>query len=172
MFPEDDDEASRALRELRETIKSFSNDFCGNKTPFDLTVLRWCIGSLLKNDLLRDEQKSILEEFLTNDVALTEIADVLNMRFKDLRNWSWEAEDGMFYEPRRQLNGKYRIMMDEDILQAVFLHFIGITWSVALKRRFRELVANKSVWKGATQMPREDLYRQQYFLGKDAVFHQ
>jgi hypothetical protein len=170
MFPEDDDEASRALRELRETVKSFGNDFCGRKTPFDLTVLRWCIGSLLKNDLLRDEQKSILEEFLTNDVALTEIADVLNMRFKDLHNWSWEAEDGMFYEPRRQLNGKYRIMMDEDILQAIFLHFIGITWSVALKRCFRALVANKSVWKGAVRMPREDLYRRQYFLGNDDVF--
>jgi hypothetical protein len=170
MFPEDDDEASRALRELRETVKNFSNDFYGKKTPFDLTVLRWCIGSLLKNDLLRDEQKSILEEFLTNDVALTEIADVLNMRFEDLHNWSWEAEDGMFYEPRRQLNGKYRIMMDEDILQAIFLHFIGITWSVALKRRFRELVADKSVWKGAIRMPREDLYQQQYFLGEEAVF--
>jgi hypothetical protein len=169
MFPEDDDEASRALRVLRETVKSFSNDFCGRKTPFDLNVLRWCVRSLLKNDLLRDEQKSILEEFLTNDVALTEIADVLNMRFKDLRNWSWEADDGMFYEPRRQLNGKYRIMMDEDILQAVFLHFIGVTWSVALKQRFRALVANKSVWKGAVRMPQEDLYRQQYFLGTDAV---
>jgi hypothetical protein len=169
LFPEDDDDASRALRELRETIKSFSNGFCGKKTPFDLTVLRWCIGSLLRNDLLRDEQKSILEEFLTNEVALTEIADVLNMRFKDLRNWSWEAEDGMFYEPRRQLNGKYRIMMDEDILQAIFLHFIGISWSVALKQRFRALVANKSVWKGAIRMPREELYRQQYFLGNDAV---
>jgi hypothetical protein len=170
MFPEDDDEASRALRELRETVEFFGNDFCGKKTPFDLTALRWCIGSLLKNDLLRDEQKSILEEFLTNDVALTEIADVLNMRFKDLHNWSWEAEDGMFYEPRRQLNGKYRIMMDEDILQAVFLHFIGVTWSVALKPCFRELVANKSVWKGAIQMPGEDLCRQQYFLGNDFAF--
>src|SRR5271170_2871321 len=86
MFPEDDDEASYALRELRETVKSFSNDFCGKKTPFDLTVLRWCIGSLLKNDLLRDEQKSILEEFLPNDVALTEIGAVFTMRLKDLTN--------------------------------------------------------------------------------------
>ena len=169
LFPEDDDEASRALRELRGAMKSFSEVYLGRKTAFDLYALRWCIRSLLTNDLLNDEQKNILEEFLTNDVVLTEIADVLNMRFKDLRNWSWEAEDGMFYEPRRQLNGKYRIMMDEDILQAIFLHFIGITWSVELKHNFRALVAKKAFWKGPEQMSREELYRQQYYLGKSAV---
>ena len=98
--------------------------------------------------MLKDGQKGIQEEFLTNDIVLTEIADVLNMRFKDLREWSWEAEGGLFYEPRRQLNEKYRIMMDEDILQAIFIHLIGVTWSVELKRSFRTLVARKSFWKG------------------------
>lgn len=80
-----------------------------------------CIGSLLKNDLLGDEQKSIQEEFLANNVVLAEVG--LNMRFADLRNWSWEADDRMFYELRRPLNGKFRIMMGDDILQAIFLHF-------------------------------------------------
>jgi hypothetical protein len=53
---------------------------------------------------------------------------MLNMKYKDLKNWSWDAGDaGMPVEPRRQLNGKYRIMMDEDVLQALLLHYIGVT---------------------------------------------
>jgi hypothetical protein len=83
MFPEEDGGAIYVLQDLRKAIKSLSKEFSGRKTPFDLSVLRWCIGSLLKSDLLSEEQKSILEEFLANNVVLAEI-DVLNMRFVDL----------------------------------------------------------------------------------------
>jgi hypothetical protein len=119
-----------------------------------------CIGSQLKNDLLGDEQKSIQEEFLANNVVLVDVADVLNMRFADLRNWSWEADDGMFYEPRRLLNGKFRIMMGDDILQAIFLHFVGIPWSVQLNHSFKSLMVWKSLWKCPIQMSNEELYGQ------------
>lgn len=129
-FPEEDEEVICVFQDLREAIKRFSKEFSGRKTPFDLSVLRWSIGSLMKNDLLRDEQESIQEEFLANEVVPPEIADVLNMLFADLRNRSWEVDEKMFYEPRRQFNGTFRITMDEDILQAIFLHFIGITWPV------------------------------------------
>lgn len=83
MFPEEGEEAIYGLQDLRKAIKSFSKEFSGRKTPFDLSVPRWCIGSLLKSDLLSEEQKSTLEEFLANDVVPAKI-DVLRIRFADL----------------------------------------------------------------------------------------
>jgi len=95
--------------------------------PFDEQTLIWSLKALLSNDLLRDDKKAILEEFLKDEVARGEICDVLNMQYSDLENWSWDAgEEGLPVQPRSQLNGKVRIMMDEDVLQAIFLHYIGI----------------------------------------------
>jgi len=48
-------------------------------------------------------------------------------------------------EMRRHLNGKYRIIMDEDIIQAIFLHFIGLKWSVEFKKRFTDIF-NSRAW--------------------------
>ena len=99
-----------------------------------------------------DDAKQTLNEFTSNDVVLDEIADVLNLRFADLDNWSWQAEEGMYYEPRRQLNGKYRIMMDMDILQAMFLHYIAVSWCGHLKEVFGRLPKDRKFWRGSKKM--------------------
>jgi hypothetical protein len=84
-------------------------------SPFDEKTLVWSLKGLLNNDLLKDEKKAILEEFLKDDVARGEICDVLNMQHADIKNWSWEVGgEGLPVEPRKQLNGKVRIMMDEE----------------------------------------------------------
>jgi len=94
----------------------------------------------LTNDLLSEKKKTTIGDFLRNKAVLTEIADVLSMRFANLQGWSREAEDGRPVEPRRQLNGKYRIMMNEDILQAILLHYVGVSWSIQFKSEFKYLI--------------------------------
>ncbi len=133
--------------------------------------MEWCIKNLLRNDLLNDQQKAILKDFLTNEVAVGEIADVLNLRFGDLENWSWETERGMFYKPRRQLNGKYRIMMDEEILQAIFLHFICVKWTVEMKAIFTTIVGNLRVWPAPCidQIPGEEQRDLDFYLGSKMI---
>lgn len=69
-------------------------------------------------------------------------------------------------EPRRQLNGKYRIMMDEDVLQAVLLHFIGVTWGVAVKRILTTTMRYGAIWKHHIGVPQEETDKRQYYLGK------
>ena len=158
--------AAKALKELREQVKEAGDALVSTSNPFDEHALRWCINGLLKNELLTEQKKTLLGEFLQNKVVLTEIADVLNMRFANLQGWSW-GSDGILVQPRRQLNGKYRVMMDEDILEAIFLHYIGIVWSVRMKHVLKRLVSNKAVWKSSQEpMPREELYRRKYYLGK------
>ena len=158
------DDAAKALRSLRDEVKSISNNLLASSSPFNVFVLTWCIKGLLKNDLT-EHKKTLLEEFLHNKVVLMEIADVLNMRFANLGKWSW-GEDGICVEPWKQLNGKYRVMMDEDILQAIFLHYIGLTWAVKMKSALRRVVQHPKVWKKSTApLSRAETRRPEYFLG-------
>ena len=156
----------KAYKRLHDGIFNVGENMRKHTKPFDSTSLDWCIRGLLNNELLNDEKKATLQEFLPNDIALAEIADVLNMRYADLSNWSWDAgEQGMPVMPRKQLNGKYRIMMDEDVLQAIFLHYIGTMWCVETKRILSDVIQYTSIWKQGAKMPQDVKDRRQYYLG-------
>lgn len=90
------DYAETLLNDIRTRVARFAVQLKERATPFNQAILKQCISALLTNDLLNDDAKMTLSEFSTNDVVLDEIADVLNLRFSDLDNWSWEADDGTF----------------------------------------------------------------------------
>jgi hypothetical protein len=161
----EDDHARGLLDGIRKENASFARRFKEAAAPFDSHMLKKCIRALLGNDLLNDDAKSTLSDFSTNEIVLNEIADVLNLRFADLDNWSWEAEDGMYYEPRRQLNGKYRIMMDMDILQAIFLHYIAVSWCAHLKQMFARLPIDSKFWRDGERMTEDERTRHYFFTG-------
>jgi len=162
------DEGAKALRNLREKVKNHGDYMLADKTPFDETSLTWCIKGLLAEDLLSEEKQNALRDFLENKLVLNETADVLNMRFEDLKSWTWDANGGIPVMPRQQLNGKYRIWMDEDVLQAILIHYIGISWCVSLKMSLTELVKFGSIWRweDGSPMPQEELDRRSYYLGR------
>jgi hypothetical protein len=62
------------------------------------------------------------------------------------------------------LNGKTRIMMDVEILQAIFLHYIAISWCAHLKAMFARLPHSKSFWNNRGRMRTEDKARHYYFM--------
>jgi hypothetical protein len=160
------DVGAKALERLRRNIEWMGTYRKKNKAPFDDRTIRWCLKGLLANDLLRDDKKAILQDFLRDEVARTEICDVLNMKIADLKNWEWDAgEEGLPVEPRRQLNGKYRIMMDEDILDAIFLHYIGMTWNVGMKTVLCDVARDTGIWKHNVNVPEDVKDRRRYFLG-------
>ena len=154
----------KALNRMRKGIETYGDRAMENHTPFDERTLRWCIKGLLNNDLLNDEKKTMLQIFLDDAVVLLEMANVLNMRWVDIRNWSWDSgETGMPVEPRRQLNGKFRTMMHEDVLQAILLHYIGMTWSVYIKSTLSDVIRYTSIWKHQTRVAQDDCDRRQYY---------
>jgi hypothetical protein len=161
----DDDHAEKILKETRNGISQFAAELKQRTVPFDSHIIKASIRSLLTNSLLNDDAKATLSDFSTNDVVLNEIADVLNLRFSDLDNWTWEADEGLYYEPRQQLNGKYRIMMDQDILQAIFLHYIAVSWCVELKSQFSNILCNERFWKGPKIMTADEEARYNFFMG-------
>ncbi|KAI1171649.1 hypothetical protein F4777DRAFT_591057 [Nemania sp. FL0916] len=163
------DESEKSLKSLRSTIENHEYRlFLQEKEPFDRDTLRWCVNGLLAEDLLSDEKQDALREFLENPVVLDEIADVLNLRFADFDSWSWEAgEQGIPVLPRPQLNGKVRIWQDEDVLQSIFIHYIGIKNCVELKSALNAFLNNQEGpwnWSGGrTAMRNVDRVRYEYF---------
>ena len=166
LFPGTDME--RALAYLRIDIGSECSGLIADSKPFDNRWLKWSIDALLSEDLLSDEKQAILREFLENDLVLGEIADVLNMRYADFDSWEWDAgPDGIPVLPRQQLNGKYRIWMDEDVLQAIFVEYVGIRCCNFLSKRLRSFVGRHDVWRWepGTAMTAMDSLRRSYYLG-------
>lgn len=138
--------------------------FSGPK-QFNESVLRWTIAGLLASGLLTEEKRAALKDFLSNPIILAEVADVLNMRMASIDSWSWEME-GLPVEQRRHVNGKYHIYVDEDLLQAIFLQFIGVKWCVFFKEAFTTFSKFDGAWTSLREpIPMSTRKRREYFLG-------
>jgi hypothetical protein len=162
LFITDKKAAASTIEELRNKVEDFENDLA-SPGQFNVRTLRWVIQGLQASDLLPNEKREVLKDFLSNDVILTEIGDVLSMRLSALDRWTWG--DHVPLEQRRKLNGSYSIHMHEDVLQAIFLHYIGVKWSVFFRNAFLS-IRNDNAWKSSkTEVTKKDIVRRQYFMG-------
>ncbi|KAE8155308.1 hypothetical protein BDV25DRAFT_146468 [Aspergillus avenaceus] len=165
------DEASQsALRSLRKKVSAACVQLWEQKDPFTKTTVRTTVQGLLMEDLLSEEKQETLKYFLEKDVALKEVADVLNMRYADLESWDWHADGGLPVLPRQQLNGKYRIWIDDDVLQAIFTQYIAVSLCNSLKALLTDFIKDSSVWNwhpGLRKTERDGL-RRQFYLSPSA----
>ncbi|KXX73036.1 hypothetical protein MMYC01_210502 [Madurella mycetomatis] len=162
-----DEESQKALERLREKIANASSDFMSETTPFDEESLTSCIKGLLTEDILSDEKQAILRDFLESEVAKAEIADVLNMRFSGLKQWHWDAgENGIRVMPRAGLNGKYRIWADDDILQMIFVQYIGVKLCNIIKPALKSFMSDVCArdLDGHRAPSTEEAQRSSYYL--------
>ncbi|RDW80408.1 hypothetical protein BP5796_05106 [Coleophoma crateriformis] len=156
-------EISTALEGIRAKVRHAEMTIA-NPDQFTDATLRWTIDGLLSSDLLTDEKRGVLKDFLKNPVILNEVADVLNMRIAALDTWSWDSEVAI--EQRRHVNGNYHIYMHEDLLQAIFLQYIGVRWSVSFKEIFNAFADSEGAWKSPrTRISKLEKQRREYFLG-------
>lgn len=159
--PEDSKHLVKVLKSLRAKVVEFENELA-RSNEINITTLGWAIRGLISSDLLNDEKRAALRDFLGNSTILGEIADVLMMRMTSLRDWTWGLEVPL--EERRQLNGTFSIYTHEDLLQAIFLQHIGVRWSVFWKKTLTEF--RKEVWTSPrTSISLMDRKRREYFLG-------
>lgn len=157
----------QALKELRESIQKFGTELATSGEWFDVEELQWVSKALMKTDLLSNEKTTILKEFMRNKEVMQEVADVLNMRLASLDSWGWGG-DGIPIEMRRQLNGKYRVFMDEDLLDSLLLQYLGSKWAVKLREVFTKFLRSYAWSPMHEDIPEEYKERRKYFLGSDA----
>ena len=161
--PDDSKALIRATEKLRERVHKHEQDMM-KPGAFNTSTLHWAMSGLLSSDLLTEEKRGVLRDFMSSATILNEIADVLNMRMAALDSWSWGT--AVSVEQRRQLNGTYSVYMDEEILQAVFLQYIGVKWSVFFKQAFSIFRKTQGVWKTPwLSVPSLDKKRREFYLG-------
>jgi hypothetical protein len=88
LFIIDKKSAASAIQNLRNEVEDFEHSLSG-PGKFSVRTLRWVIKGLQNSDLLPNEKREVLKDFLSNDVILSEIGDVLSMRLQALERWSW-----------------------------------------------------------------------------------
>ncbi|KAF5867639.1 uncharacterized protein Bfra_010614 [Botrytis fragariae] len=156
-------QAKKALIALRKEVETFGNTLSA-PGQFNPTVLRWTIDGLISSGLLSDEKRAALKDFLASPVILTEVADVLNMRLASIDIWEWNRDIAV--EQRRHLNGTHHMFIDEDLLEALFLQYIGVKWSVFFKKAFIDFSNFDGAWSKMNKpIPPIDLIRREFYLG-------
>ncbi|KAI4186004.1 MAG: hypothetical protein L6R41_003775 [Letrouitia leprolyta] len=150
------------LEDLRARMKAF------DLGKFDKDSLKWCIKGLFKTDLLVPSKRAALLDIKDNSLVLGEMVDVLNIQIDNIDQWSW-GDEPIPIELRRQVNGKYRFYMDEELLQALLIYFVGIKWSVHIKEAFTKFF-HSGAWKQSSYraLDRKARARREDFLGNAA----
>ncbi|KAL8958603.1 MAG: hypothetical protein Q9183_005804, partial [Haloplaca sp. 2 TL-2023] len=148
------------LETFRATMRDFELD------RFDLASMKWCIRGLLKLDTLIPGKRTALSDIKGNDTVLNEMVDVLNIQLDEIDQWSW-GDQPVSIEMRRQTNGRYRVYMDEEIMQALLLHFIGIKWTVHFKTACKGFL-HWGAWQQSAfrSMDKEHRLRRKDFLNE------
>jgi hypothetical protein len=96
------EQAFKALEALRASVEAFEASLA-TPSQFDNATLKWIIEGMLGSDLLTDEKRAVLKDFISNTVILSEVADVLNMCMTALLNWG--CGGNIAIGQRRHLNG-------------------------------------------------------------------
>lgn len=69
-------------------------------------------------------------------------------------------------EQRRHVTSKYHIYIEEDLLQAIFLQYIGVKWSVFFKKAATDFL--NQAWKSIRpSIPKDETLRRKWFLGAE-----
>lgn len=164
LFTDNGDEktTSKALHTLRQRVKGYEESLNGPR-QFSNSTLTWAIDGLLQSDLLDNDKRAALRDFKRNQLVLGEIADVLNMRMAALSSWSWG--DCVDVEQRRKVTGTYSVYMHEDLLQAIFLQYMGVKWSVFFCATFKQFTNSVGPSRPRdNEIPKAEMAKLKHFL--------
>ena len=155
-------EAIDNLVKLRDAIEIVCRNL--QEEEIDVPHMKVLVNGVIASDLLSEEQTAVLKQVRNSPTWLGEMVDVLNLQLRTIESWSWET-DAVVLELRRQLNGKYRFYMQEEVTQALLMHHIGLQFSSAFAR-IGDVFLNSFGWKRYSGVDQADQAKWRYFIGK------
>ncbi|CAO3669518.1 unnamed protein product [Umbelopsis vinacea] len=142
-FDVEDVKIKKVLAQMRKSTEKF----CDTLLEEDINTyrLKCCVEGLLGTDLLNTEKQTTLKQLKENDPYLQDLATLLTSRLKAIKYWTW-PEKGVYVDVRRGIAGRYRAFLDEDIITALFLQYIGVRFAVHFKTELRNIY-DSDIWK-------------------------
>lgn len=118
------------LRKIRSSISTA----CKREILVTKEVVTDAIRGVLSSDQLTSEKRRALLDISNKDNVLSEIADILSIdtHLDSIRRWSW-GDNPITVQMRKAINGKYRVYLDLDLLDAILIQCIGQSISVNIR---------------------------------------
>ncbi|KAI8578415.1 hypothetical protein K450DRAFT_272833 [Umbelopsis ramanniana AG] len=128
------------IKKVLDTARMNTGLFCKKLLEDDITVsgLKTCVEGLLGCDLLNAEKQTTLRQLMESEPYLQDLATLLSSRIKAVKYWNW-PEKGVHVDVRRSIAGRYRAFLDEDIITALFLQYIGAQFAIHMKGELRKM---------------------------------
>ncbi|KAH7397015.1 hypothetical protein DE146DRAFT_658429 [Phaeosphaeria sp. MPI-PUGE-AT-0046c] len=155
---------SSSLAFLRQDMKEFAEEAMSDGMEIGQDFLMWCIADLLKNDLISDDKKRVLSDYLQSPIALKELASIIGA--KSIRHWNYKnAEAGLPVTIRQDAEGKPRVAIEESMIDMLFLHCAGIGFAMKLKSCLNRYIGcSKSFQPPYLEV--EESTKRDFFLGR------
>ncbi|KAH8725111.1 hypothetical protein GQ44DRAFT_682121 [Phaeosphaeriaceae sp. PMI808] len=154
----------RGLEDIRIDLQTFAEDLLTDGVETDQEHLGWCILDLLKSDVVDKDKKKILEGYLQSPIALRELVAIMNM--KSVRDWDYKnASKGLSVTALQNAEGQHYIAVEENVVDLLFLHTVGMGWAEKLKSCLSTAVQihGSFTTKGLSI---EEINKREYFLGR------
>ncbi|KAF7723622.1 hypothetical protein EC973_001816 [Apophysomyces ossiformis] len=139
LFEAESHEMEEELVSVRKGMKSFCDSL--RKNPVTPDEVLQCVQGLAKADALSASKTAGLDAFKGNNSLLEDTAALLTKKLVDMESWSW-SNDGLNMVVRRGIAGKYRYFADYNIIERIFLQYIGVEFAVQLKKTLTSLFSN------------------------------
>jgi hypothetical protein len=148
------------LQGIRNNMQAYGNELANGNMEIDQEGLHWAITDLMDNSLICPRKKETLGAYLQSPIALQGLATTLKM--KKFHSWNYKnAETGLPITVRQDSDGQYRVVVEEDIVDMLFLHCTAMGWALNLKECLTNAAHNTFV---STPLSQAELDKRSYFL--------
>ena len=101
--------------------------------------------NLLDNDGIIPNTKTDLARYLQSATARRQLAGILNM--KSIKSWSYRnTEQGLLIKILSEASGACRVLLDEGVVDVLFLRLLASRWGAIFRECFRDLVEDSSMF--------------------------
>ncbi|KAJ4359501.1 uncharacterized protein N0V89_000056 [Didymosphaeria variabile] len=131
------------LQKLRRQMENYGEDLLFGEDKLNVELVEWCVEDLHGNGLLSAEKRSTLQGYLQSEAAMRELTEILNA--KSIRHWNWRnGDEGLLVTAKKNADGKYCIIVEEDIIDMLFLHALAVRWSMEVKEALKGLTSTRA----------------------------
>ncbi|CAI6325515.1 unnamed protein product [Periconia digitata] len=157
------DQSKSILESMRSSMNGYGLRTMQGIEEVDDDLVTWCIEDLLENGLIGDEKRKTLQGYLQSPAAIRELKSTLNV--KSARHWNYrDVGHGLPVTARQNSDGEYCIVIEEDIIDMLFLHTTAIGWSMKLKSVLREAISYPIIWGESSTCSVGEIQRMEYWL--------